>query len=254
MNSRGRSPTVSPEASLAKGEQLIQPPPHSKWEREVKVTFAVSSSLPWEGAEGQGPYRSAASLAREEPLIQPPPHSKWEPENDEEGQENGATEPKEHSPVPQRSRGREGQTEAPKPVKSEGQESVREGRKGAVREEKKMRAPRDEGKGGRVAQANSDKPTKSKMVREEGRGLRDEGRSAARERKEQHQPVRQPSLPKRQPEQLQRLGDHHHCRQEKEETQETQETRNRTSFVHSFVFFTVVNVFTLVLANDLFLF
>ena len=109
-------------------------------------------------SRGRSPSISpAVSLAREEPLIQPPPRSKWEREDDEEGQENGATEPKEPSPVPQRSRGREGQTEAPKAVKSEGRESVREERRGAVREDKKMRAPREEGKGGRVAQANSER-------------------------------------------------------------------------------------------------
>ncbi|XP_034444021.1 E3 ubiquitin-protein ligase RBBP6-like [Hippoglossus hippoglossus] len=117
-------------------------------EKDQKSESSKPAELPPSSpvnSRGRSPSVSpAASMAREEPLIQPPPRSKLEREDDEEGQEKGATEPKEPSPVPQRSRGREGQTEAPKPVKSEGRESVREERTGAVREEKKMRAPREE--------------------------------------------------------------------------------------------------------------
>lgn len=133
------------------------------------------------GRGGSPRISPAPTPASEVPLIQAPPRSKWEREDDEEGQENGIAAPKEPSPVPKRSRGREGQTEAPKVVRSEATGDERRGGGGVVREEKKVRTPREEGKGGRPAQSNSDKPTKTKVVREERRGVGEEGRAGARE-------------------------------------------------------------------------
>uniref|UniRef100_A0A8C4IS00 E3 ubiquitin-protein ligase RBBP6 n=1 Tax=Dicentrarchus labrax TaxID=13489 RepID=A0A8C4IS00_DICLA len=153
-----------------------------KDQKSVSSKSAEPQSSPV-NSHGRSPSISPApSPAREEPLIQPPPRSKWEREDDEEGQENGLSAPKEPSPVPQRGRGREVQNEAPKAVRNEGRDGTREERKGVVREEKKGRAPREEGKGGRAAQINSDKPTKTKTVREEGRAAaREEGRGGREE-------------------------------------------------------------------------
>ncbi|XP_038141234.1 E3 ubiquitin-protein ligase RBBP6-like [Cyprinodon tularosa] len=123
------------------------------------------------------------SPAQDEPLIQPPPRSKWEREDDEEeeGQENPTLTTKDPSPPAQKIRASEGHHDASKPVRNEGYEAVKEEKKGSIKEEKKIKTQKEDSKGGRTAQKDSDKPRKTKSVREESRVTREEKRPSAKE-------------------------------------------------------------------------
>lgn len=120
----------------------------------------------------------APSPVREEPLIQPPPRSKWEREDDEEGLENEIDAVKAPSPVPQKQRGKETQSEAPKLVRNDCRDGTKELKRGVIREDKKGRTQRDESRAVRMTQTTSDKASKTKTAREQDR---EEGKDAARE-------------------------------------------------------------------------
>lgn len=103
----------------------------------------------------------------QEPLIQAPPRSKWE--DDEESQEdNELRAPQEPSPVSQRSTGRDGQPEVSKPAKA--------------KEIKKTRPKKEEGKIIKPPHGDSDKTSKTKLVREDAKGGKDEQRPMREER------------------------------------------------------------------------
>lgn len=122
------------------------PPPEEQQERSPSVSPAQSPTQP------------------QEPLIQAPPRSKWE--DDEESQEdNDPNALQEPSPPTHRPTQRS---------------IIREAPPKAAKEIRKTRPKKDEGKAVKTVHGDSEKTTKSKIVREDSKGAKDEQRREER--------------------------------------------------------------------------